>query len=388
MNKIKKLAFIRSSYRPDGGAEKILQRIITVLQKEYSYDIYMLTRKWQASNTPAENKLKILNCKSGGISRRSRFTGFIKAVQQIINKENFDIVQSHERIPGCQIYRAGDGVHQKWIDIRKEDSHFLQKLALSISPFHRQVINTEKELFYHKNLHYIICNSKQVQNEILEYYPNTDPSKLILIRNGINLHKFAYADKTAKEKARQSLGFFNNDYIIAFVGSGFYRKGLKLLLEALHIRKKWKLLVIGNDKKIKSYKNVCKKLGIDDRVIFYGKQNKVIQYYQAADLIVHPALYDPAPNVVLEAMAVGRPVICSSNCGTSELITSGKNGFVCNHKDANKLAEQLKKCEHHSLLDKMGKDARLVAESFSIEKMIYQMIEIYNNINNKHLQKS
>ena len=385
MEENKKLAFIRSSYRPDGGAEKILQRIITVLQEECSYNLYMLTRKWQPSDNPegSKNNLKIINCKSGGISRRSRFTAFIRAIQQIISKENFDIIQSHERIPGCQIYRAGDGVHQKWINIRRENSHFLQKIALSISPFHKQVIYTEKELFYHKNLQYVICNSNQVKNEIFEYYPNTDPSKLVLIRNGINLHKFAYSDSVEKEKVRQLLGLSPKDYIITFVGSGFYRKGLKLLLKALHIRKKWKLLVVGNDKKIKLYKNICKKLRIDSRVIFYGKQYDIIQYYQAADLIVHPALYDPAPNVILEAMAIGRPVICSHNCGTSELIKSGENGFICSHNNVNELAGQLKKCEHHSLLDKMGKDARLVAESFPIESMINQMVELYKSLDNK-----
>ena len=381
----KKLAFIRSSYRPDGGAEKILQQMITVLQEECSYNLYMLTRKWQPSDNPEGSKdtLKIINCKSGGISRRSRFTGFVRTIQQIISKENFDIIQSHERIPGCQIYRAGDGVHQQWINIRLERTNYFQGFMLKYSLFHRKVIQAEKELFYHKKLRYVICNSNQIKHEIIKHYPKINPTKLILIRNGINLVQFSYADQAMKVKARDTLNLSTDQLTIAFVGSGFYRKGLKLLLNALQRRKKWKLIIIGHDKKNSHYKKLCKKIGIADRVTFYGKQSDVIPYYQAADLVVHPALYDPAPNIVLEAMAIGRAVICSQNCGTSELISSGKNGFICNHKDISKLAMLLEKCENITLLRKMGESARLTAELYPATDMVQKMVRLYKHIDSK-----
>ena len=371
MNKTE-LAIIRQKYRPDGGAEKIIQRMLQELSNQHAIHVNMITQQWDGN----ANDVNILSIKKKGIFRYSRFEYFIRDVQDILKKYNFDLTQSHERVPGVQIYRAGDGVHQHWLSIRKEKAFYLQKIIWKYSPFHRKIINAERALFYHQNLKAVICNSNQVKNEIAQYYPKVDKNKLVLIRNGIDLNTFAYADKATKSEARKALGLADNDKIIVFVGSGFYRKGLTLLLDALVLRKKWKLLVVGNDKKIAQYQGYCSGLNIKDRVIFAGVQKQVIPYYQAADLLIHPALYDPAPNVVLEAMAIGRAVICSQNSGTSELIDN--NGYVCSHKDSEQLASLIKKCENQALLEKMGKQSRRIAEKYPISRMVKEMVELYS----------
>ena len=68
-------------------------------------------------------------------------------------------------------------------------------------------------------------------------------------------------------------------------------------------------------------------------------QNNVHSFYHAADGLILPTLYDPFPNVILEAMACGLPVITSTRCGGAEFIEYGKQGFVCDALDINALSE-------------------------------------------------
>jgi UDP-glucose:(heptosyl)LPS alpha-1,3-glucosyltransferase len=103
-------------------------------------------------------------------------------------------------------------------------------------------------------------------------------------------------------------------------------------------------------------------------------------YYAASDLLVHPALYDPAPNVVLEAMASGRGVIISQNCGNHELVEEGKNGFVFEAGNSNALTGLLRKLTDKQKLTTLGKYARKTAEDYPTSRMINSLVSLYNNL--------
>jgi UDP-glucose:(heptosyl)LPS alpha-1,3-glucosyltransferase len=182
---------------------------------------------------------------------------------------------------------------------------------------------------------------------------------------------------TEKQDARKKLGLKKDQPTLAFVGSGFDRKGLPQLLQALSRAPHWTLLVVGQDKHINNYKKVCMQWGIGHRVRFLGVLKDVRPIYQAADVLVHPAWYDPAPNVILEAMAMGLPVITTSTCGNSELIVAGENGFVIDHLDTKSLLEVLKRRIDWSTL---GFKARQSIELHSIENMIHDLIAVYQRI--------
>jgi len=72
---------------------------------------------------------------------------------------NFDLVQSHERIPGCDLYRAGDGVHAEWLDIRRAEAASFERLGIALNLYHRYVCAAERRMFAHPRLRAVICNS-------------------------------------------------------------------------------------------------------------------------------------------------------------------------------------------------------------------------------------
>lgn len=375
--KQKSLAIIRSSYRPDGGAERILARMIDGLKSLYEIDISLITKAWQDEKKAPYSLVSIAK---HGWSRRSKFLRFNRQVQLVLQKNSYDLVQSHERIPGCQIFRAGDGVHREWLEIRKKNANFAERLFWEYSPYHRAVLAEEAAMFSHPALEKVICNSTQIRTDILKHYPQVHESKLEVIYNGINLDEFEVADQKTKLGYRQELHLAENDRVLLYVGSGFARKGLLTLLQSLSKVADWKLLVVGKDKQQKKYLKLCDSLGITDRVTFTGVKSNVKSYYAAADLFVHPALYDPAPNVVLEAMASGLGVIVSHNTGNKGLIETDKSGYIFTAGDDNALANLLEKCSDSKKLLLMGKEARKKAEQFPISRMVNELVQLYQSL--------
>lgn len=374
----KRLAIIRRSYRPDGGAERIITRMLEGFRKDLSnsLDVSVITQKWCGES----NDFDVITIPKRGVIRTQKFKYFNDSVMKLLESEDFDLIQSHERVPGCQIYRAGDGVHQKWLAIRDQFSHkSWEKWFWRSSPFHRAVLSAEKALFEHSNLKKVICNSNKIKQDILEYYPSVDSDKLTVIYNGVDLDHFSPDSESHRAELRHEFGYKGDDNLLVFVGSGFDRKGLALLLQSMRVAFQWQLIVVGTDKSLKRYETLCRNLGVLGRVRFFGLQDDVRPFYLIADLLVHPAYYDPAPNVVLEAMASGCAVVVSENCGNAEWITDEREGFVVQVGDIKALVEVLRRASDMDLRA-MGLRARERVSDYSIDRMITEMKQLYNGM--------
>jgi UDP-glucose:(heptosyl)LPS alpha-1,3-glucosyltransferase len=92
----------------------------------------------------------------------------------------------------------------------------------------------------------------------------------------------------------------------------------------------------------------AKSLGIANRVTFTGRQSSIQRFYGAADLFVLPTIYEPFPNVNLEAMACGTPVITTATAGGAEIVHEESNGYLI--PDAWAINELADKIDHHLAL--------------------------------------
>ncbi|WP_147200368.1 glycosyltransferase family 4 protein [Pantoea sp. CCBC3-3-1] len=373
MSKVR-LAIVRQKYRPDGGAERFISRALEALE-DGSLELNIITRSWQGEPKP-DWHLHICNPKKWG--RISRERGFAQAARACWQREEFDIVQSHERIAGCDIFRAGDGVHRVWLEQRARIVSPLQRMLAGLSAYHRYVMAAEEEMFRSPSLKKIICNSVMVKNDIIRCF-QVPEEKFAVIYNAIDCQRFEPATPAERQKSRAQLNLPAEAKVFIYVGSGFERKGLHASITALAATDAH-LIVVGQDKQQSRYVSLARSLGCETRVHFVGVQHNVIPYYHAADGLMLPTLYDPFPNVILEAMACGLPVITSFTCGGAEFIVEGEQGFVCDALDVAALTAAAQAIPLRTVDARMGDAARQRVLPCSPQRLADQLHALYQHV--------
>jgi len=332
-----KLGIIRSQFSATGGAELYLQQLLAALAHG-GHDIHLFAESW--AETPSRVEWHPVHCAG---SRAGKPRLFAEAVQRELAGEKFDCVFSLERTLRQDVYRAGDGVHRVWLQRKREFAPWWRKPFIGLGTFHRTLLELEAQTFNPQNTRDVIVNSEMVKREILENF-RFPPERIHLVRNGVDVVRFQGGNR---EATRARFGVKDGEFLLLFVGSGWERKGLKYLLQAMDrllvlqgldiVGKEWigkrfsesqpfalpqrnvKLLVVGQGRPPAT---------VPDDVIFAGPMRDVENAYAAADLFVFLPIYEPSANVVAEARAAGLPVITSAQNGACELIEENEGGTV------------------------------------------------------------
>ncbi|GAB4168758.1 MAG: glycosyltransferase family 4 protein [Rhodocyclaceae bacterium] len=326
-----RLAIVRQRYTPFGGAERFVERALEALGGK-ELEITVIAREWPAGDGASYRRVLLAPLAFG---RAWRDCAFARAACREVARGGYDLVQSHERLACCDIFRAGDGVHREWLRQRARRRGRLARGLDRLSPYHRRLLAAERGLFASHRLRAVICNSRMVRDEILHHYA-FDESRLHVISNAVDGERFHPRLRAEhRGRMRTRLGIPGAAPVFLLVGSGFERKGLDLLLEIWpRLRADARLVVVGHDRRLARYRSHAIAHGLAQRVHFAGPQDEVGPWYGAADAFVLPALYDPQPNAALEALSCGLPLLTSSKCGAAELVERGANGEVRDALDA------------------------------------------------------
>jgi len=373
-----KLAIVRQRYNPFGGAERFVARALPALERAGAV-VTLIARR--AEGWGARRMLRVDPWYLGGLWRD---WSFARAARAAWRSAGFDLVQSHERIPGCDVYRAGDGVHRRWLELRSRTVSLLGRLAIALNPRHRYLCRAEKRMFEHPRLRAVICNSRMVRDEIRQRF-RVAPEKLHVIYSGVDLEHFSLAARERlRGAARAELGCAPRDTLFLFVGSGFARKGLAAAIDALALADHpgFRLAVAGTDRDAARFAARAAPLGA--RVRLLGGREDVRPLYAAADCFILPSRYDPFPNTALEALAMGLPAIVSTRSGAAEIIEAGANGWVCEPDDAAGLARLMHEVDDALRRRELTAAARATAERFGIDAMARQLSTLYADLRAAH----
>jgi len=368
-----RLAIVRQQYKPDGGAERFTASLLGALGKN-SYDLTVLARSWQD-----QDALHAVRCNPPWLGRLSRDLGFVLSVRRQLKGSHFDLVQSNERVPGCDVYRAGDGVHRQWLAYRRRCQSWPARWLSRLSPYHAYLQWIERRVFEHPRLKAVICNSRMVRDEILRSF-HIDPHKLHVIYNGVDTQRFSPQLKQHRAAVRAQWCIPHDAPLFVFVGSGFERKGLRYAIEALRHVPAAHLLVVGGDKQSPRYTRLAQNRGVASRTHFAGVRGDVGPFYGAADALLLPTLYDPMPNVTMEALAVGLPILVSPACGAAELIDHEDCGLVCDPLDSTALVGAMQRLADPQTAARMGQTARQRVAGLTPEAMAAQLTELYRKL--------
>jgi UDP-glucose:(heptosyl)LPS alpha-1,3-glucosyltransferase len=309
------ICFARRGYSPSGGAESYLKRLAHGIADQ-GYQ----TRLFTTDDWPAEDR------SFGQIIRLAAksplaFASELEKTRQNVRNE---VLVSLERLFRCDIYRAGDGVHQAWLNRREKYEAPWRKFVRGFNRKHRDLLRLEESLFHQRGAERVIVNSRMVKNEIMDLY-NYRRDMIEVVHNGIPLDRFGF-DASTRAKARHDLGLGSEDIALLFAGSGWGRKGLRFAIRAMSAceNNKLTLLVAGRGSTVR-YRA--------ERVRFLGEVPDLRPLYAAADIFILPTIYDPFSNACLEAMASGLPVITTRGNGFCEAMEDRIHGSIVDQPD-------------------------------------------------------
>ena len=169
--------------------------------------------------------------------------------------------------------------------------------------------------------------------------------KIHVIHNGVDTTQFSLRDKS---KARAELNINQNEKIIIFVGRLSLEKGITTLIDALKIiisnqhDISLHLYLIGDGPLREALENQVLTLGLSRYVTFIGKtpHSNISKWMSSADIFCLPSFNEGCPNVVLEALGSGRPVV-ASRVGAIPDVVSNKSGILFSAGNVNELASAL-----------------------------------------------
>jgi UDP-glucose:(heptosyl)LPS alpha-1,3-glucosyltransferase len=371
-----RLAIIRQRYTPHGPAERFLEGALEALL-ERNVAITLYTREWP------QTKLQLIEphiCDPFYLGSLWRDWGFARSVTREIAESRANLVQSHERLLTCDIYRPGDGVHATWLEERLRDASASLRLRVAMSPWHRYTLAMERKLFASPWLRAVLCNSKMVRDDIKARFGLPD-ERLPVLYNAVDSTLYSPALRQHRERIREKYKIDADACVFLLVGSGFRRKGVPAAVEALaELPPTAHLMIVGEDRRLGAYKRLARDQGVRERVTFAGFQSDVGPFYGAADAFVLPTLYDSFPDAAMEALASGLPVITSIKCGAAELVTEHDAGFVCDSQDMPGLAAHMRTLLDASARAPLAANARRAVMPLTPAAMTLKLVLLYKEL--------
>jgi glycosyltransferase involved in cell wall biosynthesis len=231
---------------------------------------------------------------------------------------------------------------------------------------------------------HIICNSRSQGEALLR--SGIDPRRLSVIPNGIDVNSFQFPPD--REGARRALGIAAGAPVIGMVASFCRRKRWDVFLRAvaqLHSRQTVEVLCVGDGELRQQSEALAGSLGISGRVRFLGERHDVPLLLPAFDLLALSSDAEGQPNVVLEAMATGIPVVATAVSGTPEVIDDGRTGFLVPAGDSDEMAHRMDQLlSDPDTARAMGAAGRAkVSTEFDIDRCVASTVAVYDRLLNR-----
>jgi glycosyltransferase involved in cell wall biosynthesis len=297
------------------------------------------------------------------------------SLSSFIVKENIDVVQCHSIRSLLTIGMATKVTRTPCLFYIKGDlnNSILDRVSFAIADMVLFQCETTKSKKYPK---------------LVQQYDR----KIRILGNGIDLDDVISAEHSAKGRLREELCIVEGNLNIICIAQIYPLKGIEYLLKAmakvcLKITKV--VLYLVGDHALEEYKgykekliSIIKSAGLDAVVVFTGWRADALEILSIMDIFVLPSLSEGVPKSVIEAMALGKPVVTTRVGGIPELVRHGETGFIVEPRDSNGLAHAiLKLANDRELRTTFGEKARSIAfREYSIKKNITGLEKIYTEL--------
>ncbi|WP_194530245.1 glycosyltransferase family 4 protein [Zobellia roscoffensis] len=350
----KKIAFVIYSLE-SGGAERVITELANNLILDY--DVYIITLVKTNPFYELNPRITLRYCsdviKNDTTPIKSIYDGLnrVRTLSKILKENKIQLVIS---------FMTSSNIYSIW-------ASKLSRIPCIVSErANHDIYKLPKLLEVTRDISYRFCKYLVVQTEAnkIFYSKKLSPSKIIVIPNPI---AEALSFKRNKEPDRLK-------NIILNVGSFKKGKAQELLIQAFSKIKNedWQVVFVGDGPTKKKNIDLTKKLGLEKKINFVGKQQVIYKYYNQAKLFVFTSEHEGFPNALLEALYFGIPTI-STNCkhGPTDLIKDKENGFLIPVGNQNVLQKKMSQLMNDIVLqNKFSENAMKSTEKYKITSIV------------------
>lgn len=209
----------------------------------------------------------------------------------------------------------------------------------------------------------IVAISKSVKDSVIRYF-KIDEDKISVIYNGINTKNYLPTNKNEKKTYLK----------IIYVGRLIKEKGIQNTINRLsYLPKtiKFRFLIVGDGGYREELEDMVKQRGMEKNVFFLGERSDVPELLKKSDIFIHMPICEEGFGItIIEAMAAGLICICNNRGAIPEIISNGKNGFIIDSENEEKLTQLIKDIYFKDIyfnLAEIRKNAIISAGKFSID---------------------
>ncbi len=360
-----------------GGAEKLLSMSVPYLNRDvFDYQVAYFIKDLGYLVPEFERQGIPISCLN--TDRAYDFRVIFK-LYRLLREQKIDILHIHSPYPGIVSRPAAVLAGVKAIMSTEhelfEKYHPLTRMGSILTyPFNKVTIAV----------------SSAVANSVLRS-KTIRPKTLRVIHNGVNMDYFENI-QTDPVLIKQLLGIDRKSLVVGNVAHiRGPQKGHKYRIESVRLAlardPDVTFVCVGAEQQkgaLVELKELARRLGIRDRVIFTGLRHDVPQLLTAFDIFVLPSLSEGFGIVLLEAMCSEKPIVATRVGGILEVIDDGVNGFLVPPANPESLAQRiLELLRDETLRKKMGQNGRQkVRDSFSIEHMVKTVEQVYLSVLN------
>lgn len=334
-----------------GGAE----RVISILSKEYAkqgWDTDICVLLFYKLDYEIDKSTRFLDFTGKGKSRVKRIPHWLRSIRRYVKNEHPDVIVSFVARINALVQLACVGLNVPII------------VSERIDPWHdgrEMPIKILNNLFYPKAKK-VVFQTRRIES----YFNKRIRDNGCIILNPISVTTKAYAKRKKK---------------IITAGRLMKQKNHKMLMESfkdvVSFYPQYELWIYGEGDLLDELISFGKVLGIEDKVYFPGNSSDVHRNMADAEIFVLSSDYEGLSNALMEAMMMGLPCISTKCSGSDEIIVDGENGLLVPIGDRTVLTEGLiRLIRDEALREKLGTAAIKTAESFTVEAVIGQWMEV------------
>jgi UDP-glucose:(heptosyl)LPS alpha-1,3-glucosyltransferase len=315
------VALVVLRWFPHGGLQRDLAALAAAL-RERGHTVRLFCHDCEGPPPPG---VGVHVLPAPGRSNHARAAAFAQSLAATLARAPHDLVVGFDRLPGLDVYFAGD---RSYVDRVQRERSFLHRLT----PRYRTFAAFERAVFAPSVKTHVLALDEG-QRDTYRRVHGSPAERFSVLPPGIARDRAAGPDASVlRARGRAAFGIGDDERLLLFLATNARLKGLDRALRTLAAltasqHDAIRLVAVGPGER-RGLRRLALRLGVAGQFVLTPPRDDVPTLLQAADLLVHPARADNTGTVLLEALAAGLPVVTTAACGYAARITASGAGRV------------------------------------------------------------